>query len=300
MESYQDRFDGHGFDGHDAQRYFASHLALPVCVVVAYLAMVWWLPRYMAHRPAYNLRSTSRIWNLAVAVFSICGAMVCVPHLFRQLTTHGFYYTVCHDVYELAGYGRPAFWAALFTWSKLLELVDTVLIILRKRKLIMLHWFHHASVIIFAWAAWVYETPAALWYGAMNYTVHAIMYTYFALTSISGVRAAVMRAAPFITSLQIAQFAWGTVINMYMAVSYMSPTSDCAIQAPILYISAGLYLAYGGLFTKLFVDRYLREKHHGVSSSMCANGAFKSNGHSNGVRISHDSHAANADLSKMV
>ena len=58
----------------------------------------------MAHRPAYNLRVTSRIWNLAVACLS--GAMVCVPHLFRQ-TTHGFYYTVCHDVYELAGYSRP-------------------------------------------------------------------------------------------------------------------------------------------------------------------------------------------------
>ena len=235
MESYQDRFDGHGFDGHDAQRYFASHLALPVCVVVAYLAMVWWLPRYMAHRPAYNLRATSRIWNLAVAVFSICGAMVCVPHLFRQLTTHGFYYTVCHDVYELAGYGRPAFWAALFTWSKLLELVDTVLIILRKRKLIMLHWFHHASVIIFAWAAWVYETPAALWYGAMNYTVHAIMYTYFALTSISESRCchACCRSSPRCRSRSLR----GDGHQHVHGRPYMSPTVTAPSKLRSVYIS---------------------------------------------------------------
>ena len=52
-----------------------------------------------------------------------------------------------------------------------------------------------------------------------------------------------------------------------MGIAYASPSLGCAIKAPILYIGAGLYLAYGVLFTKLFVDRYLRGKkplrHHG-------------------------------------
>lgn len=248
------------FDGHDAQRYFASHTALPLSVVVLYLAMVRYLPRYMHTRPPFELRVFSRCWNLSVAAFSVCGMLVCVPHLASQLLEHGFYYTVCHDIYELAGYRAPALWAALFTWSKLFEPVDTLLLILKKRPVIVLHWFHHASVIIFAWSAWIYETPAALWYGAMNYSVHALMYTYFAVTSVPRFRPAAMRVAPFITSLQISQFAWGTVINTYVGIAYASPTVGCAIKAPILYIGAGLYLAYGVLFTKLFVDRYLRPR----------------------------------------
>ena len=56
----------------------------------------------------------------------------------------------------------------------------------------------------------------------MNYSVHAIMYTYFALTAIARYRAKVFRVAPLITALQISQFAWGTVINIIAAVAFSS------------------------------------------------------------------------------
>ena len=268
------------FDGHIAQRFFASHPLLPAAVVAAYLLMVWQGPKQMEKRQPFELRTVSRFWNIGVAVFSICGACVCVPHLSMQLMRHGLWYTVCADVYELAGFGPPAVWAALFTWSKLFELFDTALLILKKRKVITLHWFHHASVIGFAWAASIYETPAALWYGAMNYSVHALMYTYFALTATSRYRSAALRAAPCITTLQISQFAWGTVINIFAAVAYANPAIGCAIQPAILYLAAGLYLAYGALFVHLFVQRYLRKRPRSADAS---NGAKHRNGSSNGV-----------------
>jgi len=246
------------FDGHVAQRYFASHPLLPACVVVAYLGMVRVGPRWMEQRPPFRLRTVSRVWNLLVAIFSLCGAAVCVPHLIRVLLTHGFWYSVCADVYELAGYGPPALWAAAFTWSKLFELFDTALLILKKRPVITLHWFHHASVVGFAWVAWAYETPAALWYGAMNYSVHALMYSYFGLTAVPSWRAAVLRFAPFVTGLQISQFAFGTFVNGFAAVAYLNPSIGCAIQPTILQVAAGLYIAYGALFVRLFVHRYVR------------------------------------------
>ena len=263
------------FDGHDSQRFFANNPQLPACCVAAYLLMVRYGPRYMASRPAFKLRTLSRVWNVSIALFSICGASVCVPHLAHQLFEHGFWYTVCADVYDLAGMGPPALWATLFTWSKLLELFDTALLILKKRPVITLHWFHHASVIGFAWAAWAYETPAALWYGAMNYSVHSVMYLYFALTASSRLRSAVMRVAPAITALQISQFAFGTVVNIFAAVAYASPSIGCSIKPPILYIAAGLYVAYGALFVRLFVDRYLRPKPaNGASSAAKGSNGF--------------------------
>lgn len=115
----------------------------------------------------------------------------------------------------------------------------------------------------------------------MNYSVHAIMYTYFLLTAIPAYRASVLRCAPLITSLQIAQFAWGTVhrgafvcvlvgwvgwrqsrsmplrpapstrgfglrpvqaVNVFAAVAYLRPGVGCAIQPQILYIGALMYL----------------------------------------------------------
>lgn len=247
------------FDGHDAQRYFATHPLLPCVVVALYLGFVWYGTRFMDSRPPLRLHMVSRVWNLAVALFSVCGAAVCVPHLYGVLRQHGFWYSACADIYELAGHGAPALWASLFTWSKLLELFDTALLVLKKRPVITLHWFHHASVIAFAWSAWVYETPCALWYGAMNYSVHAVMYSYFCLTGVSCLRRVVLRAAPFITALQISQFGMGTIVNGLAGIAWASPTVGCAVHPVILQIAALLYLAYGALFVQLFVNRYLRE-----------------------------------------
>ena len=141
------------FDAHGAQAFFASTTPLPAAVIALYLVLVRAGPRWMASRPPFKLQTTARVWNVCVALFSIMGAYHCVPHLASQIFAHGFWYSTCADVYELAGSGHVALWAVLFTWSKLFELFDTALLVLRKRQLIPLHWFHHASVIAFAWAA---------------------------------------------------------------------------------------------------------------------------------------------------
>ena len=228
--------DPASFDAHGAQAFFAASTPLPAAVICLYLVLVRLGPRWMESRPPFQLRTTARVWNLCVALFSVMGACYCAPHLASQWYAHGFWFTTCADVYELAGSGHVALWAVLFTWSKLFELFDTALLVLRKRKLITLHWFHHASVIAFAWAAWIYETPCALWYGAMNYSVHAVMYSYFTLTGVPACRAAALRFAPLITSLQIAQFVWGTLINLYAAAAYLAPSVGCAIRPRILQI----------------------------------------------------------------
>ena len=151
------------FDAHRGQVFFATHWYIPLIVVSAYIVLLRLGVRLMAARSPFELTALSRTWNLAVAVFSLGGAAACVPHLARQWHAHGFWFTCCADVYDIAGHGAPALWAVLFTWSKVLELADTAILVLRKRRVQTLHWFHHASVIVFAWAAWAYETPLALW-----------------------------------------------------------------------------------------------------------------------------------------
>uniref|UniRef100_A0A7S0JG57 Elongation of fatty acids protein n=1 Tax=Calcidiscus leptoporus TaxID=127549 RepID=A0A7S0JG57_9EUKA len=242
------------FDAHDAQRLFAAHVEIPVVVISVYLVLVWYGPVFMAKRRPLKLRRVSQLWNFSVAMFSVGGTLATVPHLLRHLTTHGLWYSVCADAYELAGSGAPALWAALFTWSKLFELFDTVLLVARKRPLILLHWFHHASVIGFVWSSWIYVTPLALWYGAMNFSVHSLMYSYFLASSFDR---RILHVAPFVTAMQIAQFAWGTVINSLAAVSWSSNSIGCAVHPSFLQIGVVMYLAYGALFVRLFLQRYL-------------------------------------------
>jgi hypothetical protein len=44
----------------------------------------------------------------------------------------------------------------IFCISKVPELIDTLFIVLRKQKLIFLHWFHHATVLIYSWYRYVF------------------------------------------------------------------------------------------------------------------------------------------------
>lgn len=65
--------------------------------------------------------------------------------------------------------------------SKIVEFGDTFFIVMRKSPLPFLHWYHHVTVCVYTWYC-VVPQPIALcaWFGSMNFTVHAFMYTYYA------------------------------------------------------------------------------------------------------------------------
>ena len=64
------------------------------------------------------------------------------------------------------------------------ELGDTIFIVLRKQKLIFLHWYHHITVLIYCWYSFSQYTAPARWFVVMNFIVHSIMYTYYAFRAL--------------------------------------------------------------------------------------------------------------------
>jgi elongation of very long chain fatty acids protein 6 len=70
-------------------------------------------------------------------------------------------------------------------YSKVFELFDTVLLVLRRKPVILLHWYHHATVLLFVWYSQVSaQTNAHIVYTLMNCIVHSLMYTYYAFTAV--------------------------------------------------------------------------------------------------------------------
>jgi elongation of very long chain fatty acids protein 6 len=191
--------------------YMASvNYSIPIAVVVVYLLMCYYGSTYMSSRKPFNIINQLAVWNFVLAVFSIYGTLRVVPHLLFKLSEMTFEESICDSAHSYFGAGAAGLSVQLFILSKLPELFDTAFVILRKKPLIFLHWYHHITVLLYCWNSYVTESGSGIYFVAMNYTVHAVMYMYYYLHAI--------KALPkwfkswIVTSLQIVQMIIGTCI----------------------------------------------------------------------------------------
>merc|ERR1712203_1106971 len=65
---------------------------------------------------------------------------------------------------------------SLFIYSKIAELMDTVLLLLAGKPVIALQWWHHSTVLLYCWHSYSVRIATGAWFACMNYSVHSIMY----------------------------------------------------------------------------------------------------------------------------
>ena len=237
-------------------KFMEENRYLGLKIAFAYLIVCFALKFYMKDRERYNLKTLLILWNIGLAVFSIIGSVRIFPEFVHTLVNKGFDYSVCDNQYP---YGPPGQWWYLFFLSKIPELVDTVFIILRKRKLIFLHYYHHATVVISCWL-WFHEKPSAgRWFGSMNYFVHAFMYTYYACRALHiNVPGIIARV---ITSLQIFQMFMAVYVTFYILYlkkyHYETIGKTCMTTDANLKYSLSIYMTYLILFVHFFLQAYV-------------------------------------------
>ena len=64
------------------------------------------------------------------------------------------------------------------------ELLDTFFIVIHKKKLMFLHWYHHVTVLLYCWHCFSNSPAIGIVFVAMNFGVHALMYGYYFLMAI--------------------------------------------------------------------------------------------------------------------
>lgn len=93
----------------------------------------------------------------------------------------------------------------------------------------------------------------------MNYTVHSLMYSYYALRSL---RIRVPKSvAMLITLLQIAQMVAGVLIGVFIYF-FKSNGGKCQQTWTNLYFSFTIYFTYFLLFCNFFYHAYLKRNNH--------------------------------------
>lgn len=252
------------FHPHDASSsplyvstaHFQDYMFVPVATTIVYISLIAYGHTYMKNRDAWNLNSQLVAWNAFLALFSMIGAYRTAPTLLFKLSSSNFADTICSPPAKDWGAGPCGLWVQLFVVSKFIELLDTAFIVLRKRKLLFLHWYHHMTVLLYCWHAYATEAPHALYFVAMNYCVHSIMYLYYALM------AARVKRIPFppeiITSAQIAQMVVGVLVQ-FAAMRLKSPT--CNVNSANLLFGGIMYLSYLALFVQFALNRFVFNKY---------------------------------------
>ena len=211
---------------------------------VLYLPVVFGLSYYINSLPSstkkyldLTLEPYNSTWDLTLSIFSLFGAYNCI----NLLITYGYNCSFLENT----------FWLDVFCYSKVLELLDTIFIVLRSKKLVLLQYYHHLATLIICWLGMKVYPKEVVSIASMNYSIHFLMYGYYFIYS-QGYKS-IRKYGFLITILQFLQM----VISIYLlSTDEIIPCkeSDMDLTYPYYY-SVFMYLSYVFLFGQLLLSK---------------------------------------------
>jgi len=259
------------FPEKTAKQWINDHFLITIQMSLVYVVVVFGTKFLMRNRQPFNLFVPLNAWNLFLAVFSIMGTIKLTPEFISTLQNRGFQASYC-KIWDFTK-GENGYWVFLFITSKLIELTDTVFLVLRKRPLMFLHWYHHILTLIYAFFSYPNSPAFNRWGIYLNFFVHAFMYSYYFLRSmkirVPGV------VAQFITTLQILQFVISVAILFHLGILIYVQKVDCDFDPNIFMLASFMDLTYLALFVNFFLQSYV---FGGGKSKYRASGKASQNG----------------------
>lgn len=227
----------------------------PVLLLAAYLYFIYKLgPRLMANRRPFDLRIIIILYNFAqmlVNCFIVYEAVKvilydidwdCAPVDYSNDPKVLYQYRIYH----------------VFFLTKMADLLDTVFFVLRKKtkQVTFLHVYHHTGMCMMIWVAIKFFAGGhGVFVGAVNGTVHAVMYCYYMLSAIDEKWKTNITFKKTITQMQMLQFF--TFIIIYGRLLFKP---DCAYPKFCSYFFVPQNIFMLTLFADFYRKTYLSKK----------------------------------------
>ncbi|XP_064286678.1 very long chain fatty acid elongase 3 isoform X1 [Passer domesticus] len=239
------------FNHGAARKWMEENWQKSLIFSVIYVIVIFGIQHFMKERRPFKLRGPLVLWSFSLALFSLIGAYRVWKQMAFLLLTKGFKQSVCSQSF----YVHPVtkLWIYLFALSKLIEMGDTLFIVLRKKKLIFLHWYHHIATTILSWYGYKIMAAGAGWNTALNLSIHFVMYLYYAVAAM-GIRVP-HSITRLITTSQIVQITGFVIMNIF--IFFWKDDKLCHISWPLFLLSSSLYTTLLALFLNFFVKTYL-------------------------------------------
>lgn len=242
-------------DAHTVKQWFEQHSTKFIYFLPLYFFVVYGIQHYMKDRPRFQAKKAIFCWNILLSAFSVLAFIRLLPETIYTLRTFGYEYSICDSEF-LRKNQVSSFWIHATAWSKVLELGDTVFLVLRKRKLTFLHVYHHALVYLITFVVFNYHL-GAMRYIIVNLGIHGLMYGYYALRIID---VKLPKWAPMLlTSLQIIQMFFGIFLGT-SAIYYGLKNPECRIYFGIWVTCIVTTISFAILFINYFRQTYVVSK----------------------------------------
>uniref|UniRef100_A0A915PNW3 Elongation of very long chain fatty acids protein n=1 Tax=Setaria digitata TaxID=48799 RepID=A0A915PNW3_9BILA len=257
------------FRYEEAVRYTASLRNVGIYFSVAYVITIFSIKLVMTRFKPFQLTAALNFWNTWLAVFSVLGSFFTSIALFSEIFNHGLVVLLSWNQWVLLLTTNFCRISACYMSQHVVhdykikvsgfaiceELGDTILIVLRKKPLIFLHWYHHVLTLNYGIISYSQHTPYNTWIIWLNFTVHSFMYSYYFLRSIHiRVPATIARN---ITSMQMLQFIITLLILMH--VGYLMAIGEAVDGTLSTYLLClGMEISYVILFANFYYQSYVK------------------------------------------
>lgn len=150
----------------------------------------------------------------------------------------------------------------IFLYSRILELIDTLWICLRKknRQITFLHVFHHSFVLLMTWT-YIKFAPggATAMFPIVNGIVHTIMYAYYILSTFESMKP-FLWWKKYVTTIQLVQFI---ILGLHFAVAALTPNCGYPRALSLTGVAiAGMFFALFAVFYKETYNAQQKRQQH--------------------------------------
>ena len=154
-----------------------------ICASLFYLPICFYLKSLKIKKNNYyDIHYT--LWNLGLALFSIWGSYIGINLFIKNINENSLKNVILDISLIKEDFCVPGYY---FTISKIFELGDTILILLRGRQLRFIQYYHHLITLLYCWYSHQYNqyNSSNEMFSIMNFFIHSIMYSWYFLSSLN-------------------------------------------------------------------------------------------------------------------
>jgi len=234
-------------------------------VIAAYVYFVKVLgPEWMSSRKPYNLKPVILAYNIIMVIVNASFFVYASYHTAFGIKT---WYCVPIDQTAFDSEWRVKLTVGwLFVMSKFIDLLDTIFFVLRKNfhQVSALHVIHHSLVPINCWLGLKYvPSESAAFMPFINSFIHAVMYSYYALSSLGPHMKPYLWWKRYLTSMQIIQLVLVTIHAAFLGFNSSCNLPRVMFMAGIPQVLLILYM-----FVDFYLKAYVRDHHHHKTSKL--------------------------------